>query len=245
MSVDTDRPPRLTENLGLPVPGDADPADNPTDLGELADAIDQLAALFFTPGDLRPTGSSKPRAGWLLCDGGAYVREEYVDLFDAIGVAFGAGDGATTFNVPDLRGRAPVGAGTGAGLTNRPLGASGGEEVHALAAGEMPSHGHGVSDPTHAHGVADPGHSHDFGGWRAAVTSTDYWNPKQVSGGNQANVPYIPTTGNVSTIMGTGAAGTGIGIYGAYTGIGIQAAGGNGAHNNLPPFLALNWLIKT
>jgi len=57
-------------------------------------------------------GSSAP-TGWLLCDGSAISRTTYAVLFAVISTSYGAGDGSTTFNVPDLRGRIPVGAGTG------------------------------------------------------------------------------------------------------------------------------------
>jgi len=55
-------------------------------------------------------GSSEP-AGWLICDGRAVSRTTYAALFAAIGIAYGAGDGSTTFNIPDFRGRVPVGLG--------------------------------------------------------------------------------------------------------------------------------------
>src|SRR6185437_10587695 len=69
-------------------------------------------------------------------------RSQFAALFAVIGTAFGAGDGSTTFNLPDLQGRVPVGAGAGSGLTNRVLAAKGGEENHTLSVAEMPSHGH-------------------------------------------------------------------------------------------------------
>src|SRR5207302_10745680 len=64
---------------------------------------------------------------------------------------YGVGDGSTTFALPDFRGRVPVGAGQGTSLTNRVLGASGGEEAHVLTAAELASHTHAetttVSNP--------------------------------------------------------------------------------------------------
>lgn len=76
----------------------------------------------------------------LLCDGGTYDKADYPFLS---GVLDGkTGSTATTFDVPDLKGRSPVGVGQGSGLTNRALNASGGEETHKLTVSEMPSHRH-------------------------------------------------------------------------------------------------------
>lgn len=61
------------------------------------------------PGLYAPFGGNAAPNGWLLCDGKAYDRVQYAELFAAIGTLWGVGDGLTTFNVPDLRGRAPVG----------------------------------------------------------------------------------------------------------------------------------------
>ena len=66
-------------------------------------------------------GGSAAPAGFLLCDGSAVSRTTYADLFAALGTTWGAGDGSTTFNLPDLRGRSALGAGTGSGLTPRSL----------------------------------------------------------------------------------------------------------------------------
>lgn len=89
----------------------------------------------------------------LPCDGAAVSRSTYSALFGAIGTGYGSGDGSTTFNVPDLRGRTAIGTGTGAGLTARSAGQSGGEETHILTAGEMPSHTHDVDTLSSGTGV--------------------------------------------------------------------------------------------
>lgn len=80
--------------------------------------------------------------GFLACDGAAISRESFPDLFDVIGETYGAGDGTTTFNLPDLRGRAVIGDGEGTGLTPRVTGDSGGEESHTLTVGELAEHYH-------------------------------------------------------------------------------------------------------
>lgn len=94
-------------------------------------------------------GSTAP-SGWLACDGSAVSRTTYADLFSAIGTTWGAGDGSTTFNVPDFRGRALIGDGTGSGLTARTLGQTLGAETHQLTTAELPSHAHGYSTGTTA-----------------------------------------------------------------------------------------------
>jgi microcystin-dependent protein len=63
-------------------------------------------------------GSSAP-TGWLLCNGAAVSRTTFSALFAIIGTTYGAGNGSTTFNVPDMRGRAAIGVGQGSGLTDR------------------------------------------------------------------------------------------------------------------------------
>jgi microcystin-dependent protein len=83
--------------------------------------------------------------GWLPCDGSPVSRSLYPALFSAISTAWGSGDGSTTFNLPDLRGRGPIGAGQGAGLTNRTLAQIGGEEAHTLTVDQMPAHRHSVT----------------------------------------------------------------------------------------------------
>jgi hypothetical protein len=71
---------------------------------------------------LQFAGSSAP-ANWLLCDGSLVSRTTYATLFGVVGTNYGAGDGSTTFKLPDMRGRVPIGAGQGSSLTNRVIAA--------------------------------------------------------------------------------------------------------------------------
>ena len=90
-------------------------------------------------GFIYPLASEEVPHGFLLCDGGEYSRAEYAELFAAIGTTYGDGDGSTTFNVPNLSKRVPVGAGG-----NYELGVMDGEEKHTLTVDEMPEHTHQV-----------------------------------------------------------------------------------------------------
>lgn len=71
-----------------------------------------LAANVLPVGVILPYGGGTAPTDWLLCDGAAVGRTTYAGLFGVLGTLYGAGDGASTFNVPDLRGRVPVGVGT-------------------------------------------------------------------------------------------------------------------------------------
>lgn len=80
--------------------------------------------------------------GWLLCDGRAVSRTKYAELFKAIGTKHGSGDGSTTFNLPNPKGRTLVGKDSSDTDFNE-LGKTGGEKTHTLTVNEMPSHKHG------------------------------------------------------------------------------------------------------
>ena len=95
-------------------------------------------------GTIADFGNGVP-AGWLACDGSAVPRTgATAALFAYLGTTWGAGDGVTTFNLPDARGASRIGAGQGTyvGATNHILGVVNGEETHTLTTAEMPSHAH-------------------------------------------------------------------------------------------------------
>lgn len=97
-------------------------------------------------GSIQAWHSSTPPTGWLKADGSAIPRVTYASLFALLGTTYGPGDGSTTFNLPDLRGRVPVGLGTnsfgGSPMPVVTLGQTGGEETHVLTTNEMVSHTH-------------------------------------------------------------------------------------------------------
>lgn len=93
----------------------------------------------LTAGFIAAYAGANPPAGWLACDGRAVKRADYPELFAAIGTAYGAGDGKTTFKLPELRARFALGVDA-----NHPLGSMAGEYEHALTADENGPHAHGL-----------------------------------------------------------------------------------------------------
>ena len=123
-------------------------------------------------------GGAVAPTGWLFCDGAAVSRETYAALFAAIGTTWGAGDGSTTFNLPDARGRSAMGAGQGSGLTARTLGTTLGEESHALTANENGTHSHVETATTSPDGA---------GSVRAMFQGMFYYNDSAVTGNFTGN----------------------------------------------------------
>ena len=136
------------------------------------DKIDELIALAMPVGSVTMyTKSTPPTATasggtWLVCDGSAISRTTYSALFTVIGTTFGIGDNNTTFNIPDLRARVPVGynAGTiGSGATARTaktVAAGSGTETHVLTTAELAAHSHAIPATAHNHDITDQSHSH-------------------------------------------------------------------------------------
>jgi len=157
---------------------------------------------------------------WLLCNGAAVSRSTYSALFTAIGTTFGNGDGTTTFNLPDKRGRVAIGAGTGSGLTKRSLAETVGTETHLLAANEMPVHTHIQNAHTHIQNQ----HRHTM-----EMDYSDSNGPYTQGSAGTANGP-INTNYTTPTNQNTTATN--------------QNTGGGAVHNNMQPSLVLNSIIK-
>lgn len=209
-------------------------------------AFEALLQNAASPGALTSTGEIKPFAGgtppdgWLECDGSVVSRNVYADLFNVAGVTWGAGDGVSTFNLPDLRGRSLIGRdGTHA------LGATGGAAAVNLSVGQLPSHSHAVTDPAHTHvftGVAhthvvsDPGHAHSESVATAASTAgAAAGGATPGSGTTGSNTTGITNQATVAT--GTNAA--------TATGITIQNTGAGDPVPTQSPFAAVVYMVKT
>lgn len=176
---------------------------------------------FCMIGSIFPFMTTLPPANCLVCDGATYNRVDYPDLYAKLDADFVVD--ADTFKVPDLRGRAPIGAGDGGtGLTDRTVGETGGEEAHQLTETELAAHIH--TSPSHGH--TDLGHSHSI------PLLIDF--PVVVPGEDPVGAQIVPI---VSSSTGTASANI------TNTTATIDSAGGDTAHNNMQPFLALNYCV--
>jgi microcystin-dependent protein len=260
---------------------------------------------FIPAGIITQYGGSVAPSGWLICDGSAVSRTNatYARLFAAIGTTYGVGDGSTTFNVPNLKGRVPVGY-DATQVEFDALAETGGAKTHTLTSAQMPSHTHGVGTYTistaadhshsntfsignsssHSHGdgtltVASSGsHSHDpsfnvlnYQGFLYNVTS---YSTGYITGRDSNNdgtidgttntfgiaVGTLPTTtsnGSLHThdVSGSTAldgihdhsisGGVSNGGSHFHTLSGASLATGEGqAHNNLQPYIVVNYIVK-
>ena len=213
--------------------------------------IDEEDLEVVPTGMVAPFAGSSAPDGWLFTDGSAYSRTEYANLFAEIGTEYGAGNGSTTFNVPNTTGQFPLGAGDG-----RSVGDTGGAATVTLSADEMPSHrhngpshshslvGHTHSAPSHSHSLA--GHTHTYG--RPEFTGASL--QLGAGGGNRLSRNDSGSTGS----GGSGSTGSASGGSTGSAGGGSTGTGGSGAtsetggdqdHENMPPFVVFNFIIKT
>lgn len=152
-------------------------------------AIGLVAGLRDTPGTSKDTYNTVADNGWLLCFGQAVSRTTYARLFEHIGTTHGVGDGSTTFNLPDARGRVNVGldnmGDSDAGLLSSAnvLGTKVGAETHTLTIPEMPAHNHGDIPNYPTLQIADTG----GGEFVPNVTGSGATNTAMTGGGGAHN----------------------------------------------------------
>lgn len=185
-------------------------------------------------GSLFPYAGSAAPTGYLLCDGSAVSRTTYATLFGVLSTTYGSGDGSTTFNLPDLRGRLPLGAGTGVGLnasgTGKPSGTAqtartagqwGGEETHLLTSAEMPQHNHtGVT----GYMSANASHAHTLQNLASSTGSSVYNIQDRIGANNTTLYTNYTNTDHYHT---------------------IPYDGSSSRHATMPPFIVANYIIKT
>ncbi len=124
-------------------------------------------------GALFPFAGTVAPSGYLLCDGSAVSRATFATLFGVLGTIWGGGDGSTTFNVPNMQRRVPMGSGgASSGTIGNTVGSIGGEENHLLSINEMPAHTHGYLNPNVISVGAGTGATGGDGGTNATTQST-------------------------------------------------------------------------
>lgn len=207
---------------------------------QLADAA--ITAAKIAPGAVSQSGTAAPVAsilqfagstapsGWIICDGAAVSRSTYSDLFTAIGTAYGEGNGSTTFNLPNLKGRVPVGLDSSQTEFDA-RGETGGAKTHTLTSSEIASHNHSISltsgsGGTHNHTVTDNTIQSWVSGQRGTATPTGTTVLSLTEGSTTQTTSSH--TGHTHSVSGSS-----------------SSAGGGGAHNNLQPYVVVNYIIKT
>lgn len=110
----------------------------------LMEHCEEIPVTDYIIGEIRMFAFTALPTGWLACDGSAISRTTYADLFAAIGITYGVGDGTTTFTLPNAAHRSPYGDGDAGVLTDLSLGDVFGDEFTALATANIPSHDHAI-----------------------------------------------------------------------------------------------------
>lgn len=164
-------------------------------------------------------GNFAPR-GWAFCDGQLLSIAQNTALFSILGTTYG-GDGRTTFALPDLRGRAPIGPRQGPGLSDYRLGQRGGVETVTLNITQMPSHSHVATSVSKLHGQSASGDDD-------AISS---------------GVSIASGSGTGSEIFSSQPPNTEMNAGSVTTTTTTLNQGGNLAHNNMQPYLAVNYII--
>jgi microcystin-dependent protein len=174
-----------------------------------------------TMAEVRMFGGNFAPRSWGLCQGQLISINSNQALFSLLGTIYG-GDGRTTFGLPDLRGRVPIGPGNGPGLSSYREGQKGGVENVILNHTEIPSHTHGSSHDLAATAKCNTGEG-------------DSESPEgNLPATAEEGAPY--STGSADGDMDTGA----ISLTGSVT---VLNTGGNLSHTNMQPWLALNYIV--
>lgn len=157
--------------------------------------------------------NGRPPLDWLLCNGAVVSISQYPALYALIGTTYG-GNGTTTFAVPDLRGRLPMGQGTGPGLTPRVLGQAVGTELAQVPVSSLPAH------------------NHTFNTLNVTANSATV-----IQGLAFANAA-APALGYMKDGLGTSG-----GTVAALNNNSVSSIGGAQGHNNVMPCVTMNFII--
>lgn len=220
-----------------------------------------LAPCSATPGDGGgpPTGSGAlwfaavPPAGYLLCDGSAVSRATYSALFAVIGTTWGVGDGSTTFNLPNFKGRVPMGLDV-AQTEFDTLAETGGAKTVTLDVSMMPAHTHVQDAHTHvqnshnhtqdAHTHIQTGHTHTIPVGATDDTAAPF--DRADAGTNTSGANATTATGSTVAVNQNATATNQAATATNQNATAVnQSTGGGAAHPNLPPYLVVNFIIKT
>lgn len=180
-----------------------------------------------------PTGTAP--SGYLLCTGTAVSRTTYAALFAIIGTTFGAGDGSTTFNLPNYTNRMPYGT---------TVGATGGS-ADAIVVSHNHSASSGINSNDHYHNVAGStgGQSADHSHNSTGNGAFNGGGGGQAMGGNfNGGYPTTGTSNDHSHGFNVNSGGISANHTHAIT---VNSAGASGTNANLPPYLGINFIIKT
>jgi len=191
-----------------------------------------------TIGEIRGFGGNFAPRSWALCQGQLLAISTNTALFSIIGTTYG-GDGRTTFALPDLRGRIPIGEGTGPGLTTRKLGERSGSETNTITANQMAVHTHFVTGG----GVT---------GVSGSATATMHVNNTSGSSSNPADnylgfesgsIGLYESTPDGSTLNSRAVTLDTSGLAVQVSGLSLSPTGGGQPVNNMKPFLTVNWIV--
>jgi microcystin-dependent protein len=174
-------------------------------------------------GEIKMVGFNFAPRGYALCNGQLLSIAQNTALFSLLGTTYG-GDGQTTFALPNLQGRVPIHQGQGAGLSDYTIGQTGGEETHTIINTEMPLHNHTATATTTV--TVTP--SANSGAPNAASPANNF-----LANSGRTNI-YTSTAPDVN--MGSNPAT-------ATTSVTVQSSGGSAPHNNLQPYLCINFVI--
>tara|TARA_Y200000002_G_scaffold13632_1_gene11008 strand:+ start:1653 stop:2432 length:780 start_codon:yes stop_codon:yes gene_type:complete len=206
-------------------------------------AINTASTNYVPSGALTAYAGSSAPTGWLLADGSAVSRTTYATLFAAIGTTYGAGNGSSTFNLPNIGGRTIAGKESSAsnltstyGPDGSTLGATGGAQSVTLTGAQSgeKGHSHTLTMNQHNHSFTGDSHSHTLSygldNFHDISGSTPSGN---FASGQSKSTSSVQVSGSIGNTTSTGSVSS------------VSAANASSAHSSVQPTIILNYIIKT